>query len=291
MVEGLMPNNRLNYLNLIVRGIIIGVAYSLLIVIFQQAFMFLKTDTTPLDPLVTFVLLSIGGVPLALVLGFVALHFKFPLPIRYLLVFMILYCIGYVLNIIEYIFFSDVLIHQLYYEITVMTLTHIIIAFLIIMLYPANESTSSLVSVIKSFFNGRPTQWWVVRIFLAGIAYLVIYLIFGMIVSPFVLPYYTDPSYGLNLKLPGFDVIIPLEIIRGMIYAILLIPIIATSTLKKWRLVLLLASVLLFVGAFPGLVGNQLWPIELRLAHGLEITADSFFQSLAFLKLFKKFEA
>ncbi|RLI63090.1 MAG: hypothetical protein DRO67_06285 [Candidatus Asgardarchaeum californiense] len=75
-----------------------------------------------------------------------------------------------------------------------------------------------------------------------------------------------------------------------MIYAILLIPIIATSVLKKWRLVLLLASVLLFVGAFPGLVGNQLWPVELRLIYGLEITADSFFQSLAFLKLFKKFE-
>ena len=157
MVEDLASNNRFNYPNFIARGIIIGVAYSLLIVIFQQAFMFLKTDTTPLDPLVTFVLLSIGGVPLALVLGFVAVQFKFPLPIRYLLVFMILYCIGYVLNIIEYIFFSDVLIHQLYYEITVMTLTHIIIAFLIVMLYPANASTSSLVSVLKSFFNSRPT--------------------------------------------------------------------------------------------------------------------------------------
>ncbi|RLI63089.1 MAG: hypothetical protein DRO67_06280 [Candidatus Asgardarchaeum californiense] len=145
MVEDLASNNRFNYPNFIARGIIIGVAYSLLIVIFQQAFMFLKTDTAPLDPLVTFVLLSIGGVPLALVLGFVAVQFKFPLPIRYLLVFMILYCIGYVLNIIEYIFISDVLIHQPYYEITVMTLTHIIIVFLIVMLYPANASIFSCI--------------------------------------------------------------------------------------------------------------------------------------------------
>jgi len=70
---------------------------------------------------------------------------------------------------------------------------------------------------------------------------------------------------------------------------LILIPIIAVSKERKWSLVLLLTAVLYSIGALLGLVANLTWPVKLRIIHGLEIAADSFFQSYASLKILGKF--
>ena len=110
-----------------------------------------------------------------------------------------------------------------------------------------------------------------------------------MVVSPIVVPYYTDPALGLELAIPGFEVMIPLAIARGIIYVLVLISPMAMAKLEKWKLVLYLTAILAVVGAIAGFIPLQLWPIALRVTHGLEITADSFFHSLVIVKVLDKF--
>jgi len=58
---------------------------------------------------------------------------------------------------------------------------------------------------------------------------------------------------------------------------------------KKMVISLLLTAVLYGIGASLGLVANLTWPVKLRIIHGLEIAADSFFQSYASQKILGKF--
>ena len=71
----------------------------------------------------------------------------------------------------------------------------------------------------------RSTELW--RIVLSS----VIYFTFGGIVSPIVLPYYTSLSYGL--RMPGFEVLAPLEIFRGFLYVIALLPLLAALRVQS----------------------------------------------------------
>lgn len=81
---------------------------------------------------------------------------------------------------------------------------------------------------------------------------------------------------------------IPLEFLRGLIYVLVLLPIIIVPRMQKWKLIFCLGTVLALVGAVAPLVSNQQWPIILRILHGLEITADSFFFSVVIVKLLGK---
>jgi len=147
---------------------------------------------------------------------------------------------------------------------------------------------SSLSEMLRSFFSTHSSRWWILRIFVAGALYLPVYLFFGALFSPIIVPFYTDPSYGLELVIPPFEIIVPLEIARGIVYVILLIPVIASVNLDRRKQSLLLAAILFCVGALPGLLANQMWPVLLRLAHGLEIAADSLVYGYVILKIIKK---
>ncbi|MGQ4916100.1 MAG: hypothetical protein ACP6IU_15315 [Candidatus Asgardarchaeia archaeon] len=83
-------------------------------------------------------------------------------------------------------------------------------------------------------------------------------------------------KFGLNLTIPPFEVIVPLEIARGIVYVILLILVLASMKLEPRKQIILLAAILFYVGTLPGPISNQTWPLLLRLAHGLKIAVDSF---------------
>ncbi|MEQ9715220.1 MAG: hypothetical protein ACTSSP_02425 [Candidatus Asgardarchaeia archaeon] len=88
--------------------------------------------------------------------------------------------------------------------------------------------------------------------------------------------------------MPPLEIIVALEIIRGILYVIILLPVIATTNLRGMKLVTYLTLILAEVGAYPGLIMNQSWPAFMRFVHGVEITADSFFQSLVIVRVFSK---
>ena len=278
-----------NLSDFFVKAIIIGVIYAICIYGFRFVFQFLQVRPIPGNPLLGFVLEVIAGVILALVLGFVSIRFTFPFVTRSIFVFSILFIIGYANNIVELLFYSTTPIYVFYHDFAFTLATHIVTAAVIALLFPPLHDTDSALTQLKNFFSGHSTTWWIFRVFIAGALYFPIYFAFGLIVSPIVVPYYTDPALGLELTIPGFEVMIPLGIARGIVYVLVIISPMAMAKLEKWKLVLYLTAILAGVGGIAGLISYQLWPIALRVTHGLEITADSFFHSLVIVKVLDKF--
>ena len=105
------------------------------------------------------------------------------------------------------------------------------------------------------------------------LSYFPVYFFFGMLVSPFVIPYYSDPSLGLIV--PPFTVIIPVEILRGFLYVATLLPMAASLGADRRTNAVTFAGILYIVGAFIPLLGDQGLPPQIIPYHLAEIFADS----------------
>ncbi len=114
---------------------------------------------------------------------------------------------------------------------------------------------------------------WFKRILIGTLSYFPVYFFFGMLVSPFVIPYYSDPSLGLIV--PPFTVIIPVEILRGFLYVATLLPIAASLGADRRTSATAFAGMLFIVGAFIPLLGDQGLPPQIIPYHLVEIFADS----------------
>jgi len=228
----------------------------------------------------------ISGILLALVLGSIFIKLPFKLGVRIGTAWLALFIIQYFSNLFEAYFFTTVFPTMLSFlagvlESLVITFVE---ALLVGILFVPREIQRSYVSEIKSYFAQRSGFSWTLRIIVGSIIYFPIYLVFGGLVSPFVIPYYTDPSMGLMI--PGFDVMTPVELVRGFLYVLALLPIIAGIRIKRGYLYVAIASLLYVLGAFMPLLTNLSWPVQLRIFHGLEILGDFLVYGAALAYLF-----
>lgn len=121
---------------------------------------------------------------------------------------------------------------------------------------------------------------WVWRISLAGALYVPTYVLFGALVSPVVMPYYEDPSLGLNLRIPDFGTVLLVQVVLGPVFVLTLLPIVAVlRTSRRW-LALWLWLTIAVLGSWVPMLVMTTWPTALRVAHGLEITWDAFVQGV-----------
>jgi len=111
------------------------------------------------------------------------------------------------------------------------------------------------------------------RVALGALSYLPVYFFFGMLVIPFVMPYYTDPSMGLVI--PPFTTIIPLEVLRGLMYVAVLLPVTACLDADRLTTSVALAGLLFIPGALLPLLADQGLPAQIIPFHLVEILADS----------------
>jgi hypothetical protein len=126
---------------------------------------------------------------------------------------------------------------------------------------------------LKEHFSTRTRSSWILRMVVGAVAYFPIYFFFGALITPFVLPYYNNPSFGL--RIPSFAVIIPLELFRGLVYTIVLLPLLATVVGGRATKFIALAAMLYIPGGLIALLGNTLLPAPIIPFHALEILADS----------------
>lgn len=108
---------------------------------------------------------------------------------------------------------------------------------------------------------------------LIGIIYLTIYILFGMVVFKPLAGQAFDAYYG-NIKLPQW--IIPFQILRGIIWAIIALPVIQMMKGEKWEkglAVALLFSILM--GALL-LIPIGIMPDKIRISHFIEVTSSNF---------------
>ena len=133
---------------------------------------------------------------------------------------------------------------------------------------------------------------WTWRVLLALIAFPVIYFFFGTCVGPIVVPYYRSATmvgqYGsiLGLHVPAMSVILRTLFLRSATFLAGSLPAIALWARSRKRLFFALGLAhAVTVGIF-GLVVASFFPMAMRLAHGVEITCDSFAYAAVLTLLF-----
>lgn len=154
-------------------------------------------------------------------------------------------------------------------------LVSLVFAGLVVWLLKSTDGPVSWPSAFHNWFSDRRWYNWLGRIVLCGLAYLLLYLVVGGIsYAVFTQQYYTDPKLASTLHLkppPSFGVILPLELARGCLFSLALIPIIVGVVMKRSRLALWLGLILVVVGDLVPMLQGQDLPLVLRVYTGVEI--------------------
>ncbi len=244
----------------------------------------LEQPTLPstMEPTMVMVMTFISGLIFGLALG--ALSRRLPLPTlhRSAVMFLLLFVVHRFVNLVEGAFFTTAGTSGLGFTLLNVAVSSLVAGSLIAVLFPPGRVEEGLLAALRRYFAQRRWTAWAWRLPLAAVLYLPIYFIMGMIVSPIVTPYYTDPALGLGLVAPGLEVILPLEIVRGAIFVVGLVPVIAPWRGTRASLALWLGLTIVVLGAVAPMLEAYFLPLTLRLVHGTEIAIDSLLQGLVY---------
>jgi hypothetical protein len=135
----------------------------------------------------------------------------------------------------------------------------------------------------RRFFAARGAGQWAWRLAAAVLAFPVIYFIFGMMVTPFVMSYYREHAAGL--RVPSLGVLLPVLLLRSSLFVLCTLPVLIAWAGGRGRLILALGLALwVVVGLYAMCVASWM-PQAIRLPHALEIGADSFAHAAALVLL------
>ena len=265
------------------RSLVVGVTYllaSMVTATSVSAFMVEIPGSLEVDPAVTMLSMLIGGILVAPVMGAISTKLDLPRVQRIGVLFLILYSFAYLIGAPEILLFTT---YSLPFQALLLIndlITWLVVAILIGVLFPPAQVGAGLASAVRGYFAQRKGTDWLWRFALAAVLFLPIYFFFGFVFSPITTPYYNRPELGLGLVIPSFEVMISVAIVRGLWYALTVVPLLAVLRMPKWRLGLWMGAILAVVGAVLPQLVNVAWPLPLRLGHGVEMVFDSFAQGL-----------
>lgn len=219
----------------------------------------------------------ITGLLYAFILGFTLSEMPISRRGRVFTVWIAIYVIQMFNPLLEGIFFTDM------FEDTTLIFGAIIFGMLIPLilsitsgfLFSPEDTTSSLRDKLKDYLGMKKPIDWAWRLVAASLAWTIIYYVFGSLVAPIVVPYYTDPNSGFNLVLPSVEVVLTLQAVRGFLYVGSLLPLVSVLKIDKRRLWAILTGFLFVGGGLAIFIVPETFPQTLRIVHGLEIFADS----------------
>jgi hypothetical protein len=148
------------------------------------------------------------------------------------------------------------------------------------------QTGESLLAEVADFFGRRSRAAWAWRLPAALVAFPIIYLIFGMAISPLVTEHYRQQIGGLVL--PEMEVIIGVQFVRSSLFLLATLGVLIMWSGSGRSLVLTLGLALFVtVGLFGLIQAYWLSPL-LRIVHGVEILADSLVHAWALVVLLVK---
>jgi hypothetical protein len=225
--------------------------------------------------------LSVGyGILATAVVSVLAARLPYRPLVRFVAVFVPFFWIDAGGNTLELMFFSTFTVPAVINTWIDSIAVSLLLTAMFVWLLPAAEKYRGA-PALATLLKQRPLWSWVWRSLLVAVMYVPTYLTFGSLIYPIVKPYYTNPAYGLNLTTPALGPFIVLELVRGLLYVVALLPVLAVTRGSRWQTLL---YVFVFTGMFNSwqLVANLTWPAQLRFAHTAEITGDVLVQSLLF---------
>jgi hypothetical protein len=127
---------------------------------------------------------------------------------------------------------------------------------------------------VRAHFSGHSVESWTWRFALGILAFPAIYFVFGAMVSPFVVPAYQ--AGVARLVLPPLSTIMPVQILRSALFLAASLPFLVWWKGTRASLVVSLGLAHWFLVGLFGLLQFSILPATLRVAHSIEIGADSF---------------
>jgi len=147
-------------------------------------------------------------------------------------------------------------------------------------LFQPEENDRSLENV----FAGRSISHWGWRVVVAWIAFPAIYLFFGMLAAPFVVPVYQTQDFGLTL--PGMGTIVPVALGRSALYLAVTLPLILGWSRSRRSLIWSLSLAFFAMMGLIGLATAYFFPPVLRITHSIEILGDAVVYAWLLVTLF-----
>lgn len=279
-----------SFLGLVIKGLLAGFVYILGTVLTGALFsalhiqlpQFLPPGVNPNTGSHLFLLvtpfLGLSLLPLAL-------HISGSRLLRALtLSFLIFMCLG-VTAVLEMRIFLTVFSHggELAFLFSILP-PSVVCGFALSFLLPAVQPGIPASQSLRSFFALHTPLSWASRFALAILAFAFVYFLFGMMVGPFVVPFYRAGVLGLTL--PPFSVILPVLFVRSALFLLACLPFLIFWTHSRLSLILSLGFAFWFLTGLFGLLQVFYWPPVMRIAHSLETGADSFAYAAALVFLF-----
>jgi len=222
-----------------------------------------------------------GSVLLSLGLFSLAQKVKGAFLTRFLIVFLFFFaCFGISVSLESSIYSSaegyDLMI-------LVLLLPIILFSFTSTSLTKSQSLTETFSQRSIRFFKSKVLGEWAWRVVLTILSFPLVYFVFGIIVSSFVVDYYRESSYGLTI--PDFGTIVVVQLVRSLFFLLVTLPIIIVWSGKKIQLVLLLGMAhFVIVFSYDIVLAYQL-PVILVLIHAIEILFDSLVYSWVIVRL------
>jgi hypothetical protein len=155
----------------------------------------------------------------------------------------------------------------------------LLLAAALALLFKPLDKGDLFLATLRRFFEGRTAREWAWRIAAAVCAFPLIYWTFGLMIAPFVRPYYEQGQFGLAL--PSAAVIVLVQFLRSALFLTAALPILIAASAPRRHLILALGlAFFVLVGLYSMIQTYWLAPTLLVL-HSLEIFADSMVYALA----------
>lgn len=221
--------------------------------------------------------LIIGSVVLAVAVAPLARRIRARYGARWLILAALCYvCIGVNTPLEAAIFTS---LGGMWSMVVFSTIPCLFFAAAVALLFKPSTQGEPFIVIARRFFSGRSAGAWAGRLAGAVCAFPVVYWTFGMMIAPFVLPYYRQEQFGLAL--PGAGVVVLVQFVRSLIFLAAALPILIVWSGSRFRLTLVLGlAFYVLVGLFVMIQSHWLAPTLLVL-HNVEILADSMVYALA----------
>jgi len=188
------------------------------------------------------------------------------------------------MNALEGAFFTDMV--SLPQSMVTALFESMLVGFLLSLLFRTHGETVRFKNRVSNWKSTFSTPELVLRLTGAWLAFPVIYLTFGALIAPLVMPYYQNHTFGLQL--PDMSVIISLQIFRGGLILLFSLPFIALWR-EDWKRFILWFGLLLFFKDVVLALGSAIWYSPyIRIVHGTELIVDGFVLALVYAFLLVK---
>jgi hypothetical protein len=199
---------------------------------------------------------------------------------RFLAVFALLYWVGLLSNLVEAWFDTTLSRSTLIVGAIVLAIPIAAASWTVAWLLPA-RATRQPTPPISKLLSQRSIPSWAWRILVAGLLFAAVLQLAGTLWGPVIARYYHDPAFMAQTHTitPPDYIAWPEEVARGILFVLVLLPVLAVMRGREGRSLLVAAAYIALVDAviegWLPMLAQTSWPLQFRLGEGADLTTDA----------------